>query len=95
MAIQSFRDDRVRLLLEGRFPGKGFPNQLARAAARKIEQLDAALTLEDLRSPAGNRLEGLKGDLAGRFSMRINAQFRLVFVWTPAGPAEVEIIDYH
>lgn len=60
-----------------------------------MEQLDAATRLDDLRNPPGNRLEPLKGDLQGRYSIRINIQFRLVFVWTPAGPAEVEILDYH
>jgi proteic killer suppression protein len=57
--------------------------------------LDAAATLAFLRSPPGNRLEALKGDRAGEWSIRINDQWRLCFVWTEAGPAEVEIVDYH
>ena len=57
--------------------------------------LDAAHVLEDLRSPPGNRLESLRGDRAGSHSIRINDQWRLCFVWTDAGPRDVEIVDYH
>lgn len=68
---------------------------IAKVAVRKLAQLDAAQTLDFLRSPPGNRLEALKGDRAGRYSIRINDQFRLCFRWTDQGPADVEIIDYH
>lgn len=64
-------------------------------ATRKLAQLDAAQTLEFLRSPPGNRLEALKGDRKGLYSIRINDQFRLCFRWTPDGPEQVEIVDYH
>ena len=64
-------------------------------AVRKLAQLDAAHTLEFLRSPPGNRLEALKGDRTGRYSIRVNDQFRLCFRWTEAGPDDVEIVDYH
>jgi len=64
-------------------------------ATRKLAMLDAAATLDFLRSPPGNRLEALKGDRAGQWSIRINDQWRLCFVWTEAGPTEVEIFDYH
>lgn len=57
--------------------------------------VDYAETLTDLASPPGNRLEALKGDLAGFHSIRINAQWRVVFRWTASGPAEVDIRDYH
>jgi len=57
--------------------------------------LDAAVSLDDLRSPPGNRLEQLSGGLLGLYSIRINDQFRLCFRWTQAGPSDVEIIDYH
>ena len=57
--------------------------------------MDAAVALGDLRSPPANQLEALKGDRAGQHSIRINAQYRLCFVWTEAGPAGVEIVDYH
>ncbi len=68
---------------------------IVNVAVRKLVQLDAAQTLEFLRSPPGNRLEGLQGDRAGQYSIRINDQFRLCFRWTEAGPEEVEIVEYH
>lgn len=64
-------------------------------ARRKLLQLDAAVTLDDLRNPPGNRLEALKGDRAGQHSLRINDQWRICFVWTDQGPEDVEIVDYH
>ena len=64
-------------------------------ARRKLRQLEIAGRLDDLRIPPGNRLEALKGDRAGQHSIRINDQFRICFRWTPAGPADVEIVDYH
>jgi proteic killer suppression protein len=62
---------------------------------RKLAMLDAATTLDDLRSPPGNRLEPLAGDRAGQHSIRVNDQFRLCFRWTSAGPEDVECVDYH
>ena len=64
-------------------------------ALRKLDILDAATSLNDLRSPPGNRLEALKGDRKGQHSIRINRQWRLCFRWTPDGPEHVEIVDYH
>ena len=61
----------------------------------KLLPLDAAHELDELRVPPGNRLELLKGDRAGQHSIRINDQWRVCFVWTPAGPSDVEIVDYH
>ena len=72
-----------------------FPANLAKVARRKLIMVDAATFLEALNSPPGNRLEALKGDLAGKHSIRINDQWRIVFRWTDAGPEDVEIIDYH
>jgi proteic killer suppression protein len=69
--------------------------ELAVAARRKLAAVDAAEKLEDLRLPPGNRLEALRGDYAGRYSIRINGQWRLVFVWRTDGAHEVEIVDYH
>jgi proteic killer suppression protein len=66
-----------------------------RAALRKLLILDAAETLNDLRVPPGNRLEKLKGDRAGSYSVRVNQQWRICFSWTEAGPDGVEIVDYH
>ena len=68
---------------------------IERQARRKLLMLDAAHVLEDLRSPPGNRLESLRGDRAGSHSIRINDQWRLCFVWTDAGPRDLEIVDYH
>jgi len=64
-------------------------------ATRKLTMLSAAVELRDLRSPPGNRLELLYGDRAGQHSIRINDQWRICFVWTDAGPTQVEIVDYH
>lgn len=66
-----------------------------RVALRKLIQLDVALTINDLRVPPGNRLEQLKGNREGQYSIRINDQFRICFVWTDYGPQSVEICDYH
>jgi proteic killer suppression protein len=62
---------------------------------RKLRQLDAARTLDDLRNPPGNRLEALKGDRKGQMSLRINEQWRLCFVWKNGDAEDVEIVDYH
>ena len=64
-------------------------------ARRKLRQLEIAGQLDDLRIPPGNRLEALKGDRKGQMSIRINDQWRVCFRWTQAGPADVEIVDYH
>jgi proteic killer suppression protein len=64
-------------------------------AQRKLQMLDDAAELRDLKSPPGNRLEALSGDRAGQHSVRINDQWRVCFVWTDAGPEDVEIVDYH
>jgi proteic killer suppression protein len=80
-----WRRQRVRKLDQG----------TQRAALRKLLILDAAEALDDLRVPPGNRLEKLKGDRAGSYSVRINQQWRICFRWTPAGPEDIEIVDYH
>ena len=64
-------------------------------ALRKLDQLEAATTLDDLRVPPGNRLESLKGARRGQHSIRINDQWRICFIWQPEGAHEVEIVDYH
>ena len=91
--IQSFRCKDTQALFEGKSPRRF--RSIASVAERKLAQLDAALTLDFLRSPPGNRLEALKSDRAGQHSVRVNDQWRVCFVWTPAGPVEVEIVDYH
>ncbi|GGH38620.1 type II toxin-antitoxin system RelE/ParE family toxin [Microbacterium album] len=69
--------------------------RIHRVALRKLRQVAAAVTLDDLRIPPGNRLEPLRGDRAGQHSIRINDQWRICFTWTDAGPEGVEIVDYH
>ena len=93
--IRSFKGKFAEPILQGRMVPKGFPANLAKVARRKLIMVDAAAFLEALNSPPGNRLEALKGDLAGKHSIRINDQWRVVFRWTDAGPEDVEIIDYH
>ena len=68
---------------------------IAKVIARKLDMLDAAPTLEALRSPPGNRLEALKADRAGQHSIRVNDRWRVCFVWTERGPDRVEVVDYH
>jgi proteic killer suppression protein len=91
--IVSFADEETRTLSEGR-PVRRF-SSFERIARRKLLQLEIAGRLEDLRIPPGNRLERLKGNRAGQMSIRINDRWRICFIWTPAGPANVEIVDYH
>ena len=94
IVIRSFRDRRTEAVFDGEQP-KGFPSDLIKVARRKLRYLNAAADLGDLRSPPGNRLEALAGDRKGQHSIRINDQFRICFVWTNRGPADVEIVDYH
>jgi proteic killer suppression protein len=93
--IKSFRGRFAEIILQGRRVPKGFPQDLAKAARNKLIMVDAATFLEALRSPPGNRLEALKGRLAGKYSIRINDQWRIVFRWDGDGPEDVEIVDYH
>jgi proteic killer suppression protein len=92
--IKSFKDDRTRAAFDGE-AAKGFPSDLLKVARRKLQYLHAADSLQDLRSPPGNRLEALRGDRAGQHSIRVNDQFRICFVWTKDGPVDVEFTDYH
>lgn len=70
-------------------------SRILRSALRKLRQVGSAESIEDLRVPPGNRLEALKGDRTGQYSIRIKDQWRICFRWTDAGPEEVEIVDYH
>lgn len=91
--IRSFRDADTECLSRGnrirRFEA------IAASARRKLRQLEIAGRLEDLRVPPGNRLESLRGDRQGQYSIRINDQWRICFRWTAAGAEDVEIVDYH
>ena len=91
--IVSFKcSDTAKLFETGK--SRRFAN-IRWVAERKLQQLDSAVTLEFLRSPPGNRLEALTGDRAGQYSIRINEQWRVCFVWSEKGPQGVEIVDYH
>jgi proteic killer suppression protein len=93
MPIRSFRDASIEVLRRtGR--SRRFGN-ISQIALRKLDMLDAAVVLADLRSPPGNRLEVLAGKRAGQHSIRVNDQYRICFRWTDAGAEDVEIVDYH
>jgi proteic killer suppression protein len=92
--LRSFRDKETEAIWH-RQRSRRLDGPVQRAAWRKLAILDAAGTLADLLIPPGNRLEKLAGDRAGQYSIRINQQWRICFIWSDAGPEEVEIVDYH
>jgi proteic killer suppression protein len=92
--IRSFRCRETERIWQGQSSRK-FPANILDRALRKLRQLDASRTLDDLRNPPGNRLEALKGNRAGQMSIRINDQWRICFRWDNGDAREVEIIDYH
>jgi proteic killer suppression protein len=92
--IRSHKSAVTEAVARGKAP-KGFPSDIVKAAQRKLTILDRADRLEDLHSPPGNRLEALKGSRKGQYSIRINDQWRICFVWTDGGAENVEIVDYH
>lgn len=94
MAIQSFADDRTEAVFRGHHP-RGIPFAILKVARRKLRQIHAAASLNDLRVPPGNKLHLLTHDRAGQYAIWINNQFRICLRWTETGPAEVEIVDYH
>lgn len=91
--IQSFRCSETQAVFEGR-RSRLFSN-IRSVLERKLGYLDAAATLADLKAPPNNHLEALTGDRKGQHSIRVNDQYRLCFVWTAAGPEDVECVDYH
>ncbi len=96
MAIQSFSCPNVEtFFVHGRLGPRVRWFGVSKVARRKLDMLHYSHDLIDLRSPPGNRLEGLRGGLEGLHSIRVNSQWRLVFRWTPDGPADVDIVDYH
>ena len=96
MAIVSCADRKTEeFFLTGKVHTRAGWKAVSDVAARKLDMLEYAHLLLDLRSPPGNRLEALRGDKAGLHSIRINDQWRIVFRWTESGPADVAICDYH
>lgn len=92
--IRSFADRETALIWSGRRSRK-LPPDIQGVALRKLRMLNQARTLSDLRVPPANRLQPLKGDRRGRYSIRINRQWRICFIWREGGPGDVEIVDYH
>ena len=92
--IRTIRDKRIAGIRAGR-AAKGFPSDLIARAQRRLAQLDAATSLSDLMVPPSNQLEALKGNRNGQYSIRINQQWRLCFVWKDGDAFDVEIVDYH
>lgn len=96
--ILSFRDQATEDIFNGRDTKparRACPTALWTVARRKLDQLNAAVALTDLRAPPANRLEALKGNRRGQHSIRVNDQYRVCFQWTSEGPQHVEITDYH
>ena len=97
MMTKSFKNTATEDIFNGinsKAARKACPQQLWAIAARRLDHLDSAESLDDLRIPPGNRLEALKGGRAGQYSIRINEQYRICFVWAESGAEGVEIVDY-
>jgi proteic killer suppression protein len=92
--IRSFKCKDTGRIAQGESSRK-FPGEIQNRALRKLRQIEAALTIDDLRNPPGNRLEALKGERVGQMSMRINDQWRICFRWVKGEAEDVEIVDYH
>ena len=96
--IQNFKSKGTEDIFDGvnsRDAKRTCPANIWRVAARKLDQLDSIEALQELRIPPGNKLEELTGDRRGQYSIRINDQYRICFLWTSSGPDQVEIVDYH
>jgi proteic killer suppression protein len=96
--IISFADNGTEDVYDGNYTTaarRACPADLRKVALRKLDALNRAESLKDLRVPPGNRLEPLSGNREGQHSIRINQQYRICFRWTQNGPAELEIVDYH
>ena len=95
--IESFADGTTEALFHGRRSSRvrRIPEQVRERAVRRLDMLNAAESLQDLRSPPGNRLERLRGDLRGLYSIRVNEQWRIVFRWESGSAFGVRIVDYH
>lgn len=96
--IASFADQATEDIFDGRNSPearRALPRDLWKVAFRKLDQLNAAIALDDLRVPPGNRLEALKAERLGQYSIRINDQYRICFAWSESGAENVEIVDHH
>lgn len=91
--IKGFKSDEARALFEGKRVARFV--HIESVAVRKLQMLHAAQRIDSLRIPPNNRLEALKGDRRGQWSIRINAQWRVCFVWRDGAAWDVEIVDYH
>jgi proteic killer suppression protein len=92
--IKGFKDKEAERLFN-REPSRQISSEIQRIGLRKLRMLHRAKTLDDLRVPPGNRLEALKGDRLGQYSIRINERWRICFIWDEGDVTEVEIVDYH
>jgi proteic killer suppression protein len=92
--ILDFRDRETELIWRGEYSRK-LPREIQQVARRKLRMLNNAKTLQDLRVPPANRLEALKGERKGQWSIRVNDQWRICFVWNDGNASSVEIVDYH
>jgi proteic killer suppression protein len=91
--IRSFHDRDTEAVFEGRCPARW--RAIRTAAERKLQMLDSAADVADLKSPPGNRLEKLAGERKGQYSIRVNDQWRICFRWADDGAWDVELVDYH
>jgi len=92
--IKTFRCKETHKVYERKF-AKKLPHDIQRVAYRKLLMIDSAIDIDDLRIPPANRLEKLSGDREGQYSIRINKQFRICFIWEDGSALDVEIVDYH
>lgn len=96
--IRSFKNQGTEDIFNGlnsKFARRTCPKSIWRVASRKLDQLDSVESLPELRLPPGNQLEMLSGNRSGQYSIRLNNQYRICFVWQDNEPDEVEIVDYH
>jgi len=96
--IVSFKDQATEDIFNGvnsKAARKACPRTLLRITSRKLDQLDSVQQLEELKVPPGNRLEKLSGNRKGEYSIRINEQYRICFIWGESGPTNAEVTDYH
>jgi proteic killer suppression protein len=96
--IRSFKNQGAEDIFNGvnsKFARRTCPQSIWRIASRKLDQLDSVESVTELRLPPGNQLEALRGDRTGQYSIRINNQYRICFIWQDSQPDQVEIVDYH